>query len=173
MTTERLTDEAREYAHHDARLVWIIENTTQVRVRDLALDVLNNPLPRRATPADNLRAENDRLRAAKSEFPRVREVRDVLGSGMTWVCEVSHQRRSFHRTQAEAETTRAALSQPSDDLQAEGCDPHRFAVLSADFSRPFLLGAYPTIENAVQAQCGSPDKWPIYERAVLSQKGGA
>jgi hypothetical protein len=44
-------------------------------------------------------------------------------------------------------------------------DIHRFAVVSADFSKPFLLGAYPTLDRAVMAQCGSPEKWPIYEAA--------
>lgn len=45
-------------------------------------------------------------------------------------------------------------------------DPHRFAVVSANFVRPFLLGAYGTMGAAQKAQCGSPDKWLIYERAV-------
>jgi len=43
-------------------------------------------------------------------------------------------------------------------------DPHRFAVVSADYARPFLLGAYPALENAIKAQCGSPEKWHIFER---------
>lgn len=47
-------------------------------------------------------------------------------------------------------------------------DPHRFAVVSSDYFRPFLLGIYPAIENAVLAQCGSPDKWHIYERYAAS-----
>jgi hypothetical protein len=45
-------------------------------------------------------------------------------------------------------------------------DPHRYAVVSADFTRPFLLGAYQTLAAATLAQCGSPAKWPIYERVT-------
>jgi hypothetical protein len=45
-------------------------------------------------------------------------------------------------------------------------DPHRFAVVSSDFSRPFLLGAYETMNSAEKAQCGSPEKWFIYERVT-------
>ena len=43
-------------------------------------------------------------------------------------------------------------------------DPHSYAVVSADYSSPFLLGVYPELENAVKAQCGSPEKWHIFER---------
>ena len=59
-------------------------------------------------PSDGLRE------AAQPEFPRVRRVREVLGSGMPWICEVSHSQRSFHRTQEEAEAARAALTPPAD-----------------------------------------------------------
>lgn len=43
-------------------------------------------------------------------------------------------------------------------------DLHRFVVVSAEYCRPFLLGAYPTLDNAITAQCGSPEKWHIFER---------
>ncbi|WP_438852746.1 hypothetical protein [Brevundimonas nasdae] len=43
-------------------------------------------------------------------------------------------------------------------------DIHRFAVVSSDYSRPFMAGAYETLEAAIRAQCMSPEKWPIYER---------
>lgn len=46
-------------------------------------------------------------------------------------------------------------------------DQHRFAVVSADYSRPFLVGAYPKLENALKAQCGSPEKWHIFERCAI------
>ena len=39
---------------------------------------------------------------------------------------------------------------------------HRFAVVSADYSRPFLLGAYDTLEAAILAQGGKSDKWHIF-----------
>lgn len=46
-------------------------------------------------------------------------------------------------------------------------DEHRYAVVSANFVRPFLLGAYATLEAAQLAQCGSPEKWLIYERVAI------
>lgn len=59
---------------------------------------------------------------------------------------------------------RAALS--SAPATADGWrDDHHFAVVSANFARPFLLGAYATMEAATLAQCGQPDRWLIYERA--------
>jgi len=51
----------------------------------------------------------------------------------------------------------APSSQTPDDLR-------RFAVVSSDFSRPFLLGAYETLAAAEKAQCDNPERWPIYER---------
>lgn len=51
-------------------------------------------------------------------------------------------------------------------------DPHRFVVVSADYSRPFLAGAYPKLENALKAQCGSPEKWHIFERYAIEAPAG-
>lgn len=47
---------------------------------------------------------------------------------------------------------------------SEPDDQHRFVVVSADYSRPFMVGAYPTLQNAILAQGGSPAKWHIFER---------
>lgn len=48
---------------------------------------------------------------------------------------------------------------PSDDL-------HRFVVVSSDYSHPFMAGAYPTLERAIRAQGGHPDRWEIFERVA-------
>lgn len=53
---------------------------------------------------------------------------------------------------------------PAEQAEPVADDPHRFAVVSADYCRPFLLGAYPTLNNAIKAQCGSPEKWHIFQR---------
>lgn len=47
---------------------------------------------------------------------------------------------------------------------SEPDDQHRFVVVSADYSRPFMVGAYPMLQNAILAQGGSPAKWHIFER---------
>jgi hypothetical protein len=40
---------------------------------------------------------------------------------------------------------------------------HRYAVVSSDYTRPFLLGAYPTMERAIKACGGRRDLWDIFE----------
>ncbi len=47
----------------------------------------------------------------------------------------------------------------------EGDDPdHQYAVVSANYARPFLAGAYPTLDAALLAQDGKPERWHIYRR---------
>jgi hypothetical protein len=41
-------------------------------------------------------------------------------------------------------------------------DDHLYAVVSSDYDHPFFLGAYATLERAVLAQGGKPDKWDIF-----------
>ncbi|MGN6146289.1 MAG: hypothetical protein ACTHOP_22170 [Mesorhizobium sp.] len=65
---------------------------------------------------------------------------------------------------AQADFERRILSALAHPVQPVWRDDHRFAVVSSDFSRPYLLGAYATIEAATKAQCGNPDQWPVYER---------
>lgn len=55
-----------------------------------------------------------------------------------------------------------AITPPNPSVKAATYDPHRYAVTSSDYSRPFLLGAYPTLEGALKAQNGKPDLWEIF-----------
>jgi hypothetical protein len=73
--------------------------------------------------------------------------------------------RLFNRGWCDA---RATLSQT---LPAPGEveDPdHQYAVVSADYRRPFLAGAYATLEAALLAQDGKPDRWHIYHRLTAT-----
>ncbi len=78
---------------------------------------------------------------------------------------------SFSASASKTKLSRSAVKRLAAALTAQPVaqepvanDPHRFAVVHSDYSRPFLLGAYPTLGNAVKAQCGSPEKWHIFER---------
>lgn len=56
----------------------------------------------------------------------------------------------------------SAAEAPSPQPHMTAYDPHRYAVTSSDYSRPYLLGAYPTLDKAELAQGGKPDKWDIF-----------
>lgn len=45
---------------------------------------------------------------------------------------------------------------------------HQFAVASTDYSRPYLLGCYQTLEAALKAQGGKPEKWDIFVRLATT-----
>jgi hypothetical protein len=63
----------------------------------------------------------------------------------------------------------AALSPQTLPAPGEVEDPdHQYAVVSADYRRPFLAGAYATLEAALRAQDGKPDRWHIYHRLAAT-----
>lgn len=41
---------------------------------------------------------------------------------------------------------------------------HQYAVTSTNYGRPFLLGCYETLDQALKAQGGKPEKWDIFVR---------
>lgn len=78
-----------------------------------------------------------------------------------------------HNARTLAAHTAALATQPATSQEGEGFraveDPdHQYAVVSADYCRPFLAGAYATLEAALRAQNGKPDRWHIYHRLAAT-----
>lgn len=69
----------------------------------------------------------------------------------------------------------ALAAAPTPDAAASASDDpdHQYAVVSSNYVRPFLAGAYPTLEAAVRAQCGKPDLWHIYRRLPAAPDAAA
>ena len=65
----------------------------------------------------------------------------------------------------QARTVLDQMKATPDAAASEVDDPdHQYAVVSSNYSRPFLVGAYPTLDAALLAQDGEPDRWHIYRR---------
>ena len=70
---------------------------------------------------------------------------------------------------------RAAITLATPDAAASEVDDpdHQYAVVSSNYSRPFLVGAYPTLDAALLAQDGEPDRWHIYRRLPAAPDAAA